>query len=115
MNKCKIDHSIFYKQLEAGIILLKVYIDDIVTIGNNRGISSLKSFLHSKFHIKYLGQLKYLLRLEVLRSKKEIFLSQRKCVLDLLAETEKLEAKPYTMPMVLNVHLTKDDDDPLII
>ncbi|XP_070029369.1 uncharacterized mitochondrial protein AtMg00810-like [Nicotiana sylvestris] len=76
------------------------------------GISSLKSFLHTRFHTKDLGQLKYFLGVEVTRSKKEILLSQRNYILDLLAEIGKLVAKPCSSSMVPNVHLMKDDADP---
>ena len=93
--------------------LLVVYVDDIVITGSDyAGISSLKSFLHSTFQTKDLGQLKYFLGVEVNRSKKGFFLSQRKYILDLLANTGKLAAKPCNTPMVPNVHLMKDDSDP---
>ena len=75
--------------------MLVVYVDDIVITGSNsKGISSLKSFLQSQFHTKDLGMLRYFLGIEVIRSKHEIFLSQRKYVLDLLFETGKLGVKP---------------------
>ena len=46
MLKSKSDHSVFYRNSEAGIILLVVYADDIViTKSDMVGISSLKSFL----------------------------------------------------------------------
>ena len=62
MNKSKKDHSIFYKKSAASIILLVVYVDDIVIIGNDHaGIFNLKAFMHSKFHTKDLGELKYFL------------------------------------------------------
>jgi hypothetical protein len=48
----------------------------------------------------------------VLRSKKGIFLSQRKYVLDLLVEIRKLGAEPFSTLMLPNEHLTKDDGDP---
>ncbi|RVW76474.1 Retrovirus-related Pol polyprotein from transposon TNT 1-94 [Vitis vinifera] len=83
MNKSEKDHSVFYKKSAAGIILL---VD--------------------------LGELKYFLGIEVSRSKKGMFLSQRKYVLDLLKETGKIEAKPCTTPMVPNVQLMPDDGDP---
>ena len=103
MWKSKSDHSIFYKKSDAGIILLVVYIDDIVIIGSDIiGISSLKSFLHTQFHTKDLGMLKYFLGVEVTRSKKRIFLSQRKYVMDLLSETGKLGTKLCSTPMVPN-------------
>ncbi|XP_015168977.1 uncharacterized mitochondrial protein AtMg00810-like [Solanum tuberosum] len=97
----------------SGIILLVVYVDDIVITGDDcTEISSLKQFLHTKFHTKDLGQLKYFFGVEVARSKNVIFLSQRKYVLDLLAETGKLGAKPCGTPMAPNAHLTKDDAEP---
>ena len=74
--------------------------DDIVIIGSDsKAISSLKSFLQSQF-----------LGIEVMRSKHGIFLSQRKYLLDLLFETGKLGVKPCSSPMVLGVHLTKEDE-----
>ncbi|KAK2998527.1 hypothetical protein RJ639_023483 [Escallonia herrerae] len=59
--------------------------------------------------IQKTGQLKYFLGIEETRSKKGIFLSQRKYVLDLLAETRTAGAKPCNTPMNPSVHLTKDD------
>ncbi|CAM8999069.1 unnamed protein product [Rhodiola kirilowii] len=86
MEKSKSDHSVFYKQSGNGIILLVVYVDDIVITG-----------------------------VEVSRSKKGIFLSQRKYVLDLLSETGKIGAKPCSASMIPNLQLTKSGelfDDP---
>ena len=107
LQKSKSDHSVFYKNSRAGIILLFVYVDDIVIIGNDMaGISSLKSFLHGQFHTKDLGMLKYFLVVEVMRSKRGIFLYQRKYVLDLLSEIGKLTTKPCHSPIAQSLHLT---------
>ena len=79
MQKSKFDHFVFYINSQAGIILLIVYVDDIIIIGNDMpGISSLKSFLHDQFYTKDLGMLKYFLGVEVMRSKCGIFLFQKK-------------------------------------
>ncbi|BBG98997.1 hypothetical protein Prudu_008549 [Prunus dulcis] len=53
-----------------------------------------KEVLASEFEIKSLGDLKYFLGIEVAISKHGIFLSQRKYILDLLAETGRLYCKP---------------------
>ena len=91
MQKSKSDHFVFYRNSSSGIILLVVYVDVIVITGSDyNGISSLKSFLQSQFHTKDLRMLRYFLGIEVIRSKHGIFLSQRKYVLDLLFEAEKL-------------------------
>ena len=52
--------------------------------------------------MKDLGRLKYFLGIKVLRSNKGIFISQRKYVLDLLAEIGMLDCKPIETPMVMN-------------
>ena len=76
MQKSKSDHSVFNKIYSSGIILLVVYVDDIViTESDSKGILSLKSFIHSRFHTKELGMLKYFLGVEVVRSKRGILLS----------------------------------------
>ena len=84
MQKCKSNHFVFCRSSSSGIILLVVYVDDIViTESDSKGISSLMFFLQSQFHTKDLGMLRYFLGIEFMRSKHEIFLSQRKYVLDL--------------------------------
>ena len=101
----------FYRNSQAGIVLLVVYVDDIVITGNDMtGISSLKSFLHGQFHTKDLGMLKYFLGVEVIESQRAIFLSERKYVLDLLSETRKLAAKPCHSPMAQSLHLNREDE-----
>ena len=47
--------------------MLVVYVDDIIITGSDsKGISSLKSFLQSQFHIKDLGMLRYFLGIEIM-------------------------------------------------
>ena len=76
MQKSKFNHSVFYRNSQASIILLVLYVDVIIITGNDMtGIFSLKSFLHGQFHTKDLGMLKYFLGVEVMRSKRGIFLS----------------------------------------
>lgn len=73
-RKNKYDHLVFFRNSNVGIILLVVYLDGIVITGSDMiAISSLKSFLHHQFHIKDLRLLKYLLEVNIMKSKHGIF------------------------------------------
>ncbi|XP_020421260.1 uncharacterized protein LOC109949599 [Prunus persica] len=80
-----------------------IYVDDISVTGDDQAeMQNLQKYLASEFEMKSLGDLKYFLRLEVARSKHSSFLSQRKYVLDLLAETGMLDCKPIDTPSEQN-------------
>lgn len=55
-----------------------------------------------------LGNLKYFLGIEVARSKKGLFLSQRKYILDIINECKLSEAKPCAFPMEQQHQLAND-------
>ena len=80
MQKSNSDHSVFYKNSQAGIILLVVYVDDIIITGDDMAdISSLKSFLHGQFHTKDLGILKYFLGVKVEEQTWNLLISKEIC------------------------------------
>ncbi|GJR55796.1 ribonuclease H-like domain-containing protein [Tanacetum coccineum] len=111
------DHSLFTKSKNNKFIALLVYVDDIVVTGNCVDENDkFKSFLKFKFKIKDLGHLKYFLGIEVIKSDKDLCLSQRKYCLDLLKDYGLLRCKPVSTPMVPNSVLPYEptEDDPLL-
>jgi Reverse transcriptase (RNA-dependent DNA polymerase) len=97
------DSSLFTLVTKRGIVVILIYVDDLVITGSDQiGINALKEHLRSEFDIKDLGKLRYFLGIEIARSHKGLFMSQRKYILDLLRETGKLSAKPATTPMDYN-------------
>jgi hypothetical protein len=100
------DHTMFIKRSNGKIAILIVYVDDIIMTGDDvNEITSLKALLAQEFEIKDLGSMKYFLGMEVARSDKGIFISQRKYILDLLEETGMLGCKPADSPIEANHHL----------
>jgi hypothetical protein len=86
-SQCNGDHTAFYRHNGSCITILVVYVDDIVITGDDvEEIKSLKERLGRTFEVNDLGPLRYFLGIEIARSSKGIVLSQRKYVLDLLAE-----------------------------
>ena len=94
------------KHCRGKITLLIVYVDDIVvTEDDKEEIAHLKRLLAQEFEIKDLGKLRYFLGIEVARSDKRIFISQRKYILDLMEETDMLGCKLADSPMEANHRL----------
>jgi predicted amidophosphoribosyltransferase len=82
---------------------MAVYVDDIVITGDDvEEIKCLKENLGRAFEVKDLGPLRYFLGIEIVRSPKGMVLSQRKYVLDLLAETGMLGCRPCSTPIDKN-------------
>ena len=100
------DHTLFLKHNEEQITALIVYVDDMIVTGNDlEERKTLQEHLAREFEMKDLGELKYFLGIEVSRSKKGIFLSQRKYALDLLNETGMTTCSPASTPMEENLKL----------
>ena len=88
------------KKQHGKITALIVYVDDMVDSGNDfDGRKALQSYLSSEFKMKDLDHLKYFLGIEVSRSDKGIFFSQRKYSLDLLQKTGMLACQPVDTPV----------------
>jgi hypothetical protein len=67
--------------------------------------------LACSFEVKDLGYLHYFLGIEVVYGAQGIYLSQRKYVLDLLAETEMLECRPAPTPVEQNLRILADSGE----
>ncbi|PRQ35290.1 putative RNA-directed DNA polymerase [Rosa chinensis] len=100
------DHTLFIKRKNGKITALIVYVDDMIVTGDDpKEMNELQKYMSKEFEMKDLGQLKYFLGIEVARSKKGILLSQRKYVLDLLAEKGMLDCRPMETPIEMSHRL----------
>ena len=100
------DHTLLMKYCSGKITLLIVYVDDIiVTRDDKEEIARLKELLAREFEIKDLDRLWYFFEIEVAKSNKKIFISQKKYTLDLPEETGMLECKPAESPIEANHRL----------
>lgn len=105
------DHTLFYKKEEGKITVLIIYVDDmVITWDDLAEIKKLEENLAQEFEMKNLGGLKYFMGIEVTRSKQGIILSQRKYILDLLAEVGLLDYKLVDTPVAQNTKLGEFPD-----
>ncbi|KAL8121683.1 hypothetical protein AgCh_018423 [Apium graveolens] len=96
------------------VAAIKAYMDDLILTGNILpAIEEAKQFLNSQFKMKDLGELTYFLGIEVDKSEKGIFLSQKKYTADLLNEYNLLHCKPLRLPMDTYVKLLSTSGTPI--
>nr|GEV57694.1 putative reverse transcriptase, RNA-dependent DNA polymerase [Tanacetum cinerariifolium] len=103
------DHTLFLSHRGDRVTCLIIYVDDIIITGNDESeIKKLKEGLCTEFEMKDLGNLRYFLGIEVMRSQQGIFICQKKYILDLLAEIGMIDVTPpkwatteYDVPGVL--------------
>ena len=89
-----------------------LYVDDILLTRNDDvEIKYFNEFLLQHFRIKDLGTLKYFLGIDFFQSKHDIFMSQRKYMLDILDDTSLTGTKPEKNPMEKNLKLILTDGD----
>ncbi|KAI9195677.1 hypothetical protein LWI28_017144 [Acer negundo] len=110
-EQSRADYSLFTRKQGKSFTALLIYVDDILITGNDPvSIAATKKFLHSHFHLKDLGNLKYFLGIEVSNSKNGIFISQRKYALEIIEDTRLLGAAPINTPMERGLKLSDKSD-----
>nr|XP_016494691.1 PREDICTED: uncharacterized mitochondrial protein AtMg00810-like [Nicotiana tabacum] len=111
-NQSAHDNSLFTKKTNSHIVLILAFADDLLITGSNAElIEEVKQTLQNFFKVKDLGELRYFLGIEVLRSKEGIPLTQRQYSLQLISEVRLAAAKSISTPIDLNQKLTTVDYD----
>ena len=101
------DSALFLRRTDKGTILLLLYVDDMIIIGDDlSGIQELKDFLSQQFEMKDLGYLSYFLGLEITHSIDGLYITQAKYASDLLSRAGLTDNKTVDTPVELNAHLT---------
>jgi len=69
------DHSLYVRKSDEGIVVITIYVHDLIVGGDN--YKHVKRLLKQKFDMKDLGELKFFLGIEVIRTPEGIWLLQR--------------------------------------
>ncbi|XP_047256246.1 uncharacterized mitochondrial protein AtMg00810-like [Capsicum annuum] len=98
--------------MDEALIVVLVYVDDLlVTSSTLVHIQKTRKILKSKFKMKDLGELKYFLGIGFFRSKKGIYMCQRKYALELVSQMGLSGIKPAETPLEFNHKLTSLEFD----
>ena len=107
-----VDEPCVYKYIkETKVVFLVLYVDDILLIGNDIGLLfDVKKWLVEKFQMKDLGQASYVLRIQIIRDRKNrlLALSQASYIDKVLARFSMQNSKKGQLPTRHGIILSKE-------
>ena len=108
------DSALFLRRADKGTILLLLYVDDMIIIGDDlNGIQELKDFLSQQFEMKNLTHFSYFLGLEITHFTDGLYIIKAKYTSNLLSRAGLIDSKTVDTPVELNAHLTPSGGKPL--
>jgi hypothetical protein len=102
----KTDPTLFTKTIAKDLFICQIYVDDIIFGSTNK--SSCEEFsriMIQKFKMLMMGELKYFLGFQIKQLLEGTFISQTKCIQDILKKFGMKNGKPIKTPMGTNGHL----------
>eukprot|EP00253_Pinus_taeda_P017285 PITA_17285 len=110
-TRSKADHCVYFKLIGDRVIYMVLHVDDMLLVGNDKEIiQDLKTHLSSKFDMKDLGVVNYILGMEIKRDwiKRKLWLNQRKYVETILQRFNMQDSKPMKVPIPVGVKLSAE-------
>nr|KAJ0201752.1 hypothetical protein LSAT_V11C600334860 [Lactuca sativa] len=101
-----VDRCIYSKHTSDCIVVICLYVDDMLIIGNHlEGILETKKYLSSNFKMKDLGEVDTILGIKVKRTGGQISLSQSHYIDKILTKFQHLNIKEFNTPFNSSVKL----------
>ena len=111
-TRCRADYCLYHTVYEGQTLIVGCYVDDLVITGScTKTIAAFKADIATRFKISDLGELKWILGMEVTRDRKKrtLTLHQRKYIRDILELFGMSECNPRATPADPSVRLSKED------
>jgi hypothetical protein len=108
----KLEITLFLMFDGKDMLIVQIYVDDIIFGSTNENLcKEFSKTMQDEFVMSMMGELKFLLGLQIKQTKEEIFLNQSKYVIDLLKRFGLENAKAYGTLMSPSTKLDKDEKD----
>ncbi|GJR36683.1 putative ribonuclease H-like domain-containing protein [Tanacetum coccineum] len=97
--------------IAGDILLVQVYVDDLIFGSTKKELcTEFEKLMHDKFQMSSMGELAFLLGLQVKQKEDGIFISQDKYVADILRKFSFIDVRTASTPMDTKKPLLKDSD-----
>jgi hypothetical protein len=106
--RSKADHFIYSKEEGGHFIYVELYVDNMLLIGNNMNeIKEVKKKLSSKFNMKDLGVVKFIMGMEIKRDRatRKLWLNQKKYIETILKRFNMHDCKPMKVLILVGAML----------
>ncbi|GJT59064.1 putative ribonuclease H-like domain-containing protein [Tanacetum coccineum] len=110
-HRGKIDLTLFIKRQKGDILLIQVYVDDIIFGSTKKEMcDDFEKLIKDKFQMSSMGELTFILGLQVKQKKDGIFISQDKYIAEILRKFNYIDVKSTSTTIDLEKPFTKDED-----
>nr|GEY67149.1 hypothetical protein [Tanacetum cinerariifolium] len=107
----KIDQTLFIKRQKGDILLVHIYVDDIIFGYTNKDLcKSFYKLMKYKFQMSSMGEITFILGLQVKQKPDEIFIIHDKYVAEILRKFGLTDRKSASTPIDTEKPLLKDPD-----
>jgi hypothetical protein len=106
-----VDKTLFTLNHGTDFLLVQIYVDDIIFDGSSHSlVSRFQEMMESEFQMSMIGELNFLLGIQVKQTKQDTFMHQAKYTKDLMNKFNMMELKPVSTPMSSAASLGSDED-----
>jgi hypothetical protein len=109
-SRTNTDHSVYILNSKESKVIISIYVDDLLLLSNNLSkLEEVKRELANAFDMKDLGQVHYLLGIQITRNRqtRTTQLSQTKYLQGILERFSMQDCKPLSTPQDVNSKLSK--------
>ncbi|GJT48893.1 retrovirus-related pol polyprotein from transposon TNT 1-94 [Tanacetum coccineum] len=110
-NMGMVDNTLFTKKKSSNLIIVQIYVNDIIFDSTCQEIcDAFAKIMHDEFEMSMMGELNFLLELQIKQMEDNIFFNQSKYIKEMLKKFGLEESKPMKTPMSSDTKLTKNKE-----
>ncbi|GJQ97999.1 retrovirus-related pol polyprotein from transposon TNT 1-94 [Tanacetum coccineum] len=105
-----VDNTLFTKKSKSHLIIVQIYVDDIIFGSTCQYLcDDFEKIMHDELEMSMIGELNFLLGLQIKKIEDGIFFNQSKYIKEMLKKFGLKESKLTKTSMSTEIKLTKDD------
>ncbi|GJZ63836.1 retrovirus-related pol polyprotein from transposon TNT 1-94 [Tanacetum coccineum] len=106
-----VDNILFTKKKSSNLIIVQIYVDDIIFGSTCQDMcDEFAKIMHEEFEMNMMGELNFLLGLQMKQMEDDIFFNQSKYIKEMLKKFGPEDSKPMKTPMSSDTKLMKDEE-----